>query len=218
MNIKKVVGEIGAALLLVVIGFLGGCISTQWRYEQTAESVETNRAEQFDLRLPDEVEKRIVTKDEVEAKLIEIDQLATYMGEYTATRSAEYTRHILDNIPVPGTTNSITLDCTGVVKVGYSVSDIVPTVDNDSQKIYIALPAPTVMDNYVIWDSVKYAETNNILNPIDFAQYQALIQEIEEEGLAKAEEKGIYRDAEENIKLVICHFLAGFEDYEIVFL
>lgn len=202
--------------VLLAVGFGGGYAYRQYTLEKNAEVVDNSHDP--GLQLPGEAEKRIVTTDEVQAKLIEIDQLATYSGEYSVTKSADYTRHILDDIPVPGTTNSIALDCTGVVKVGYGVGDIVPKIDDESQKIYIALPTPAVLDNYVIWDSVQYAESNNILNPIDFAQYQTLIQEIEEEGLAKAEEKGIYEAAEENVKMVIQNFLAGFEGYEVMFL
>ena len=216
----KAVRDVVVGLLviagLLAAGFAGGYIYRQCTLEKNAEVVDNSHDP--GLQLPGEAEKRIVTKDEVQAKLIGIDQLATYSGEYSVTKSADCTRHILDDIPVPGTTNSIALDCTGVVKVGYSVSDIVPKIDDKSQKIYIALPTPAVLDNYVIWDSVQYAESNNILNPIDFAQYQTLIQEIEEEGLAKAEEEGIYEASEENVKMVIRNFLAGVKGYEVIFL
>lgn len=102
--------------------------------------------------------------------------------------------------------------------MGYDVEEITIEVDNDSQKIYISLPAPKVLDNYVIWDSVKCREENNILNPIDFEQYQGLISEIEDEGLALVEADGIYEDAKANMETIIRNFLSGFEDYEIVFL
>ena len=150
--------------------------------------------------------------------LIDVSQFSTYSGEYTTTKSAEYTRYFLDNIAVPGTTNTINLECKGIVKVGYDVDEITIKVDNDSQKIYISLPAPKVLDNYVIWDSVKCREENNILNPIDFEQYQGLISEIEDEGLALVEADGIYEDAKANMETIIRNFLSGFEDYEIVFL
>lgn len=70
----------------------------------------------------------------------------------------------------------------------------------------------------MIWDTVRCKEENNILNPIDFEQYQGLISEIETEGLALAEVDGIYEDAEANMEIVIRNFLSGFEDYEIIFL
>ena len=188
--------------------------------EREAEIVEpiNPTEEKFDLELPAEVEKRIVTVEEVEVVLVDISQFSTYSGEYTTTKSAEYTRYFLDNIAVPGTTNTINLECKGIVKVGYDVEEITIEVDNDSQKIYISLPAPKVLDNYVIWDTVKCQEENNILNPIDFEQYQTLIAEIEEDGLALVEADGIYADAEENMMTIIRNFLSGFEDFEIVFL
>ena len=102
--------------------------------------------------------------------------------------------------------------------MGYDVVEITIEVDNDSQKIYISLPAPRVLDNYVIWDTVKCQEENNILNPIDFEQYQTLIAEIEDDGLALVEADGIYADAEENMMTIIRNFLSGFEDFEIIFL
>lgn len=190
------------------------------RSDEDAEVVEpiTPAEEKFDLELPAEVEKRVVTADEVEVVLAEISQFSTYSGEYTTTKSAEYTRYFLDDIAIPGTTNEINLECQGIVKVGYDVENITIEVDNDSQKIYISLPAATVLDNYVIWDTVKCQEANNILNPIDFAQYQTLIAEIEADGLALVEADGIYEDAEENMKTIICNFLSGFEDFEIIFL
>ena len=52
-------------------------------------------------------------------------------------------------------------------------------------------------------DTVKCEETNNILNPIDFEQYQVLIGELEALGLEKAETEGIYQAAEDNIKVII---------------
>lgn len=70
----------------------------------------------------------------------------------------------------------------------------------------------------MIWDTVKCVENNNFLNPIDFAQYQTLIDEIEEDGLKQSEEKGIYKAAEDNVKKIIVNFLSGFDGFEIIFM
>ena len=70
----------------------------------------------------------------------------------------------------------------------------------------------------MIWDSVECTESNNPLNPIEFSQYQDLIQEIEDEGLEKVEGKGIYKAAETNLKLIIVNFLAEFDEYMVEFL
>ena len=218
-KVWKAISSTLAVLLTLSLVFGAGYFVGSFPDEE-AEIVEPiNPAEEkFDLELPAEVEKRIVTVEEVEVMLVDISQFSTYSGEYTTTKLEEYTRYFLDNIAVPGTTNTINLECKGIVKVGYDVEEITIEVDNDSKKIYISLPAPKVLDNYVIWDTVKCQEENNILNPIDFEQYQALISEIEDDGLALVEADGIYADAEENIITIIRNCLSGFEDFEIIFL
>jgi len=218
-KIWKAISSTLAVLLTLAIVFGAGYFVGSIPDEE-AEVVEPVAPveEEFDLELPAEVEKRIVTVEEIEVVLVDISQFSTYCGEYTATKSADYTRYFLDNIAVPGTTNTIMIECSGVVKVGYEVEDIEIKVDNDSYKIYISLPEAQVLDNYVIWDTVRCKEENNILNPIDFEQYQGIISEIETEGLALSEADGIYKDAEANMEIIIRNFLSGFEDFEIVFL
>lgn len=216
---RKVLSAIELLLVLLLVSALafGGGYWMGVRQQNEAEIVETPQ-DDFDLKLPGEVEKRVVTKEEVEVKLLEIGELASYSGDYTVSKSTENSRYILDDIILPGTTNKITIECSGLVKVGYQLEDIAPTVDNESQRIYIALPAPKVLDNYVIWDTVKCVEDNRVLNPIDFAQYQKLITELEETGLQEALEEGVYERAEEHLKVLIRNFLSGFHEYEVVFL
>lgn len=170
----------------------------------------------FDLELPFEVEKRVVTVEEVESKLVEIGELSTYSGEYTYTLGKEEARYWLDKIPVLGSTNSIEITCNGIVKVGYDMNDIVVRVDDD--KIYISIPEAKLNDNYVIWDTVVCNESNNIFNPIEFSQYQEIIDEIEAKGLEDVTSKGIYQEAEKNLKVLIEAFLAEFSDYTIVYM
>ena len=115
-----------------------------------------------------------------------------------------------------GSTNSITITYNGIVKVGYDISDIIVKVDDET--IYISIPEARLNDNYVIWDSLECDESNNIFNPIEFAQYQELVKEIEDMGLEQVTEQGIYKKAEENLKVLINVFLAEFDDYEIVYM
>ena len=51
------------------------------------EIVEESETSDFDLKLPGEVEKRTVTKDEVESRIYEIGELSTYCGEYIVRSS-----------------------------------------------------------------------------------------------------------------------------------
>lgn len=219
-RIIKYVSSLFAIIITLVIVFACGYYIGSIHKKAAVVTIVSpaSSAESHDLKLPGEKTIRIVTEDEVKSKLMEIGQLATYSGEYTVSKSATYLRKFLDNITIPGTSSSIALECNGIVKVGYTVSDITPTVDNDSHKIYIALPEASLLDNYIIWDSIESVDSNSILNPLNFSQYQTLIAEMEEEGLTKVESQGIYRAAEDNLKHIIENFLSGFDDYEIVFL
>lgn len=205
--------------VLVVFGvvfYSGYCFGIKTN-ELKAEIVEKSETLDFDLKLPGEVEKRVVTKDEVESKIYEIGELSTYCGEYKVSRSEDESRTLLDDrFTIPGTKNTITIECIGNVKFGYDMSEIVVKVGEDT--IYVSLPKAYVTNNYLIWDSMECEEKNNILHPIEFSQYEKIIKEIKEEGLADVESKGICDEADENLKKLIKVFLSEFDGYEIEFL
>lgn len=216
---KKILGflrDLIAVLVVLAVAFGAGYYYCYISTNTEATEVVADTDDSFDFELPLEVEKRVVTVEDVEAKLVEIGELSTYAGEYTCTLGKEESRYWLDKLPVLGSTNSITITCNGIVKVGYDISDIVVKVDDE--KIYISIPEARLNDNYVIWDSLECDESNNIFNPIEFAQYQELINEIEDMGLEQVTEQGIYKKAEENLKVLINVFLAEFDDYEIVYM
>lgn len=206
------------SFLIISVVLFGAGFLVGKHYGTRTDVIDNPSSGAFDLKLPGEGEKRIITVDEVETKLVEIGQLSTYSGEYSVTKAADFSRYFIDEITIPGTTNTIHIECQGLVKVGYDMESISPTIDNESKKIYIALPEAKVLDNYIIWDTVTCSEKNSILNPIDFAQYQTLISEIEDQGLKQAEDKGLYDKAEEHVKVITQNFLSVFHDFEIVFL
>ena len=57
-----------------------------------------------------------------------------------------------------------------------------------------------------------------MLNPIEFAQYQEIIDKIERAGFEEVVAQGIYQHAEENLKALIEVFLAEFDGYTIVYM
>ena len=207
---KVTVGALAAAVL-VGIGYGWGSMKST----PEGEVVQETENSEIDLKLPGENEKRVTTKDEVESRIRQIGECATYCGEYSVSRSDQETRHMIDDIAIPGTTNTISMDCKGIVKVGYDLSDINVTISEDT--ISVSIPKPKVNDNYIIWESVHCKEKNSILNPIEFDQYKKMISEIEAEGLADVESKGIYEKAEENLKTLIKAFLDEFDGYDVVF-
>ena len=198
------------------LGFVGGYWYHSQKIEDKADVVVDDTTP--DVKLPGEKEKSIVTLDEVRTKLVAIGELSTYSGQYTVKKGRDFFRNVLDDIRIPWTTNNVTIECEGIVKVGYDVNEIGVDIDDKSYTIYISLPEATVNDNYVIWDSVICKEDNNPFNPIDFEEYKLLIDEIEEEGLSQSEEQEIYKAAEENIKNIIVNFLSGMDDYQVKFL
>lgn len=198
------------------LGFVGGYWYHSQKIEDKADVVVDDTTP--DVKLPGEKEKSIVTLDEVRTKLVALGELSTYSGQYTVKKGRDFFRNVLDDIRIPWTTNNVTIECEGIVKVGYDVNEIGVDIDDKSYTIYISLPEATVNDNYVIWDSVICKEDNNPFNPIDFEEYKLLIEEIEEEGLSQSEEQEIYKAAEENIKNIIVNFLSGMDDYQVKFL
>ena len=215
-KLSKSLAVMLSAVIVIGAAFAGGYFVGIKQLPE-AEVVE-NTTDENDLQLPGEVEKRIVTVEEINSKLQEISEFSTYESEYEVTKSADYSRYFLDDIPVPGTTNTVTLKCTGVVKVGYDLTEINPVVDPESSIIYIALPEIKVNDNYIMWDSIECIEDNNILNPIDFEQYKQLAIELEELGLKDAESKDIYKNGEAYVQELIINFFGCFDGYEVKFI
>lgn len=216
MKIVKLFRDIFAILFVLTFIFGVGYYTGINTFDSEEVIVEKIVEKPMDIELPGEVEKRVVTVEEVEARLMEIAELTTYSGEYTVTLGKDETRFFLDNIKVWGTTNFITITASGIVKIGYDMNMIVVKVDDD--KIYIKLPEAKLNDNYVIWDTVKCSESNNIFNPIEFSQYQEIVDEIETKGIVEVESNGIYEKAEENVKKIMNGFLSEFIDYDIIYM
>lgn len=216
MKISKYLSEI-ISVVIVLGGLLYGgyCLGINAN-ESRAEEVEQSETSDFDLRLPGEVEKRIVTKEEIESKIYETSELSTYSGGYAVEKSVDEARYFIDTIRILGTKNTINIKCTGEVKVGYDMSEIVVKVGEDT--IYVALPEAHVVDNHIFWDSIECEEKNSPFNPIEFSQYKELVNEIEAEGLANVESEGIYNKADEHFEEIIRAFLSEFRDYEIKFI
>ena len=217
-KVKETLGSLCVILLLFALGFgagVGGCLWHQAKSQRAAAILQP----QADLlQLPGETEKFIVTLDEIEVALQELQELATYSGTYQASRSEDVWR-CLDDWGLPLTRNTVAVKCEGVVKVGYDVNLIAAEIDEQSETVYLRLPPVSVLDNYVIVDTVDASSSvNNLLHPLSFDQYREVIVSVEEEGLAKVTEKGLFEHAEESFRRLVTASLAGVTDYRIVFL
>ena len=157
-----------------------------------------------------------VTNVVVKERLNEIGELATESYEYSGVQTIINARQVF-GWTIPGTTNIVNITYNGVIKVGFDVTDIHPEVNQATKKIYITLPSPRVLDSYIKLDDLQFSAQNNILNPIDIQKVTEYFENIEKQGMSGAEEKDIFNKAENRMKLIVENFLAGFSEYEVVF-
>jgi len=157
-----------------------------------------------------------LTDDHIEETLTQIGELATTSFEYSNQKTVTDTRKIF-GFDIPGTTKTVTIVYSGVIKVGYDVLTLPCAVDEAEKTLTFTLPQPTVLDNYIILDTLQCTDGNNILNPIGSEDIVGYFGEIEAEELARAEENGIYEQAEEQLKSILIHYFADFPDYTVSF-
>lgn len=120
-------------IALITAMFFGGATAFYYFpnlfpfYEEenvTIKPVRPDDDKPVDLILPGETDKVVVTEDEVKLQLKKIEEFSTYSGEYEVTHTENDSRALLDDVQIPMTTNTISITCTGVVKVGYNLNDI----------------------------------------------------------------------------------------------
>ena len=158
----------------------------------------------------------LITDTQIEEKLTAIGELATCSFDYLGNRHIANTRQVFGT-DIPGTLNEIDLTFSGVIKVGYALEEIRFVKNDIDMTITLQLPAPKVLDNYVIFDTLECRETNSILNPTSYENLAGYFTGIEQEELARAEKAGIYADAEQRMKDIILNYLSEFTDYTVQF-
>lgn len=163
-----------------------------------------------------ETEHIEITNVHIEEKLTQISELATMSFEYTNQKSVDNTRQIL-GVDIIGTTNNVDIIYSGVIKVGYDVYEISYSVDEKRKLLKFTLPEAKVLDNYIVLDTMKCDDENNIFNPIGSEDIIGYFAEIQEEELAIAIDKGIFVEAEEQLKSIIRNYFAEFNEYEVLF-
>lgn len=163
-----------------------------------------------------ETEHVEIQRVQIEEKLELISELATSSFEYTNQKTISNTRQLL-GFDIPGTTNVVELIYSGVIKVGYDVSEIKCVANEETLQLIFTLPEAQVLDNYIILDTMQCNDKNNIFNPIGSDKIAQYFADIQAEELKAAEARGIYEDAEEQLKSIITNYFAVFSDYDVVF-
>lgn len=201
-KVKKIAFHIGSSILtvLALIAVIAIAAAGMKRFSYSMPEV------------PEEsVSESILINDRMLAsRMDEIGELGVYEYGYRGFRTIESTRRI-GAFDIPGTRHQINLDYTGMVKVGYDVSDIVIHYDAPENTISVNLPEPSVLDNYIDMEHLVCSERNNVFNPISSVEVEEELKSILAAELERAEEKGIYRLAETNIQQVIRSLFSDLE-------
>ena len=153
-----------------------------------------------------------VSAVEISSTLAVIGEFATAEYSYSGQAYIEKSRKIL-GWKVPLTEHSICISYEGTIKFGYAVDDM--EVEVNGKTITITLPQVQVLDNYIV--DYKAKEDNNMFNPISSNEIPEKLTEIKDLELEKADEKGAYKLAAKNVKLIISDLLGRFEGYSVVF-
>ncbi len=119
-------------------------------------------------------------------------------------------------VNIPLTTKEIDVSYSGVIEVGYDLNDMNYEIISGLNTIVIQLPEPAV-ESYIIQDTIVCKEKNNILNPIHADEVSKCLVDVEKDELQRAEQQGIYTEAEEHLKHIISTSLAEL-NYKIFFI
>jgi len=155
---------------------------------------------------------------QVMKQLLAVSDLTTYTYEY-ANEITESSTRMLPFLgwDIPGTANKVTIQYSGVINIGYDISKMKYDLSHDEKKIYVTVPEPEVLDNYIKFDDLVCICEDNILNPIKTDTVMTYFKGIENIELAKAEAENIYEKANEQLKQTVKGYFAVFPEYDVVF-
>lgn len=153
-----------------------------------------------------------VTVYDVKHQMSPIGEMATYEYTYEGHEKIEDSIAVSDSWNIPFTEHTIDIEYSGVIKAGYEMDDMDLSVDTERKVINVVLPEVQVLDNYV--DTYSTVDKNNVFNPIESDEAQEYLDGVvEPKELNKAEEEGIYEEAEEHAKELIKDQLSYFEKF-----
>ena len=158
-------------------------------------------APQAEAKQPDPI---VITETFVEGELKTIGKLNTTDYDYALDKEINEPLKLFDKVALPGTTKSLKVKFTGVVKAGYLIEDLHFATVGDT--VIFSLPSKPHIENYLTGQT-PMVEEDIWLNPIESTDYQILADGVMASGLTNAEADGIYERAEQDVKdFLTAHF------------
>jgi hypothetical protein len=160
----------------------------------------------------------LVIQKEIEGKMQEISDLATYKYGYTNTASQESNLKI-KNWNIPFTTKRFLVRYDGEIKAGVDLSKV--SVSVTENLIEISMPKAAILSHEIDEKSLEVLdETKNLFNRIQIEDYNTFQTEQKKICEEYALERGLLDKAYDNAKKVITemiHTVPDAQDYTIVF-
>lgn len=151
----------------------------------------------------------------LENRLAEVSELASITYSYTNMAEFENSKDFY-GMTLPFTTKGFILTYDGEIKAGIDLSEA--QVNMNGKEVTITLPKAKVLSHEINEDSIEvFDETTSIFNSFKIEDYQAFCSDQKKEMEAKAEKKGLLKEAHtkaiKSIKTLISQVLTG--DYEL---
>ena len=156
------------------------------------------------------------------ATIEKIGELATAEYNYSHVETATSVKSfelLQKEINVPLSGNSFIYSIDGCIKAGIDFTQVEVLVDDEEKQIDITLPTPKILSSELYLDSYElYDSKNGLFNPITVDDVMVSEKEVKADEEKKAEKKGLFKDAEDNAKVLInaaIGSMPGIEDYNV---
>lgn len=150
----------------------------------------------FGSRNTDEVKE--LSAVVLENQMMEMSELVSVTYAYTNMARYESTKEFY-GVTLPLTTNGFILTYDGVIKAGVDLKKAEIVVEGTA--VQVTLPEPTVLSHEIDEDSVEiYDEKTSIFNPFTVKDYTDFYADQKKEMEAKADSKGLLKEAKSQAK------------------